>query len=115
VKTEPMTLADLIQICRAWTHLGWAVESQLGAVLDEEPIEKQNPAAMEIALHHLRVVIEQTSETEAVHEEAYDLAADIEQCLDEAGTRRCAIPPTDLDPTYGVKPQGITVLCGSVR
>jgi len=89
VKTEPMTLADLIQICRAWTHLGWAVESQLEAVLDEEPLEKQNPAAMEIVLHHfLRVVIEQTSESDRVHEEAYDLAAHIEQYLDEAGTRR---------------------------
>ena len=89
MKTEPMTLADLIEICRAWTHLGWAVESQLEAVLDDEPMEKQNPAAMEIALDHfLRVVIDSTSETDPVHEEAYDLAASIEQYLDEQRASR---------------------------
>lgn len=89
MKTEPMTLADLIEICRAWTHLGWAVESQLEAVIDDEPLEKQNPAALEIVLHHfLRVVIDQTSENDPVHEEAYDLAAHIEQYLNAQGPRR---------------------------
>ena len=84
MKTEPMTLADLVEICRAWTHLGWAIESQLEAVLDDEPIANQNPNAMEIALHHfLRVVIEKTADRDHVHEEAYDLAAHIEQYLDE--------------------------------
>jgi hypothetical protein len=89
MNADGMTLSDLIEICRAWTHLGSAVESQLEAVIDEEPIEKQNPAAMEIVLHHfLRVVIDQTSESDAVHEEAYDLAAHIEQYLNERETRR---------------------------
>ena len=89
MKAEGMTLSDLIEICRAWTHLGWAIDSQLDSVIDGGEIADQNPHAMRIALDtFLAVVIDKTSDTDSVHEEAYDLAAHIEQYLDELGTTR---------------------------
>ena len=53
-----MDLSDVIDICRAWDRLGWAVQSQLDAVLDGRDIEDQNPNAMEMVDEFLAVVVE---------------------------------------------------------
>lgn len=53
-----MDLSDVIDICRAWDRLGWAVQSQLDAVLDGRDIEDQNPNAMDMVDEFLAVVAE---------------------------------------------------------
>ncbi len=49
-----MQRTDMLEICRAWHKLGWAVQEQLTAVLDGRPIGDQNLNAMEMVVDFLR-------------------------------------------------------------
>ena len=51
-----MDLSDLIEICRSWNRLGWAVQSQLESVLDGSLVDDQDPNAMDMVLDFLRDV-----------------------------------------------------------
>ena len=51
-----MVISDLIQICHSWNRMGWAVQGQLDSLLDGQPIEDQNPNALDMVLDFLRDV-----------------------------------------------------------
>ena len=84
-----MDLTDLIEICRAWDRMGWAVQSQIEAVADGAPIEDQNPAAMEMAVDWLRTVERIADETPGFYLDE-DVADLIERIRDHLDARRQA-------------------------
>lgn len=51
-----MELSDLIEICKAWDHMGWAVQSQAEAVVGGKALGEQNPNALEMVQEWLDLV-----------------------------------------------------------
>lgn len=83
-----MELSDLIEICRSWNRMGWAVQSQLESVLDGSPLEDQNPNALEMILDFLRDVDRTVAwcddqqlreSTQAVHEQIADYLKELRE------------------------------------
>lgn len=80
-----MELSDLIEICRQWDRLGWAVQEQLDSVAGGQPVAEQNPSAMEMVADFLREVdrIVAWCDDGQLREQVTDLAETIRDGLAE--------------------------------
>ena len=74
-----MELSDLIEICKAWDRMGWAVQSQAEAVVGGQPLEEQNPNALAMVQEWLKDVQDKMAwvadgdDIEAIREQAVNL------------------------------------------
>ena len=75
-----MQLDDLMELCRQFSNLGWAVQSQLRDVVAGDDLDEQNPNALKMCASFLR-------EAAALGVEgASDVADDIKRHLDQPVT-----------------------------
>jgi hypothetical protein len=74
-----MTLDELLAICQRYSMLGGAVQEQLNAVSDGDPMEDQNPNALVLAADWLRMVRQIAEDDLAL--DVTDLLAELEAAV----------------------------------
>jgi peptidoglycan hydrolase-like protein with peptidoglycan-binding domain len=84
--------ADLVRRARDYRGLGWAVQEQLVSILDGEPLEDQNPNALELIQ---KFVDKQSSDADNLDYGWDEIAADIEIYLKSLRVKQPPQSPGD--------------------
>src|SRR5215471_15694260 len=77
-----MDLGQLITICKKYNDLGWAVQEQLGGLIEGKPAREMNGNAVRMIEDWLSLVSRETETNPFTSADLTDLAYDIDELWD---------------------------------